>query len=178
MHPRSPVTHYHISPLWTRLGSQKCQVCQVGSNANARLPERGRPGGHLALECAQPDKKANSWQPCEIRQVSNFITEPSRQSPMWSSLLRTGWHWRPQSGMQEKPRTDWHCCSQSAAQEKPAKCPGSFLLPQQYSWRLLCWLSFSTPQSNRQSHIPVSKPTLRSRLAHTCSQGKSFQGKS
>lgn len=36
-------------------------MCRVGSNANARLPKRDKPGGHSALECAQPDKKANSW---------------------------------------------------------------------------------------------------------------------
>lgn len=154
-------------------------MCWVGSNANAHLPERGRPGGHSALECAQPDKKANSWHLVRPGQYQISLShEPSRQSPMWSSLSRTGWHWRPQSGRQEKPRTGWHRCSQSATQEKPAKSPGSVLLPRAVFLRI-CWLSSSESQRKSSPHHPsLSKSTLRSRSAHTCPQAKSFKGKS
>lgn len=38
-------------------------------------PKRGRPDGHLALECAQPDKKANSWYLVRPGQIPGFIAE-------------------------------------------------------------------------------------------------------
>lgn len=81
----------NASPDITRPDSQKCKTCKTGNNVN---PHRagsgstltGNPDGHLVMECAQPDKKANAQRLVEPRCVSGFT------AGLWHSRSRMCLH--------------------------------------------------------------------------------------
>lgn len=81
-----------------RPNSQKCKLegwtgCKCVHNSKWISPNRDTPGGHLAVECAQPDKKANAWHLMHPGRESGFAAGLWQgKSHPWSPPARTGWH--------------------------------------------------------------------------------------
>lgn len=67
------------------------QPCKCGHSSWWMCPGTGDPDGHSAMECAQPDKKANAGHLMKPRFVSSFSAGWWQgRSSTWSSPARTG----------------------------------------------------------------------------------------
>lgn len=82
------------------------QPCKCVRSSKWIYPDRGDPGGHLAVECAQPDKKANAWHLVCPGCVSGFTAGLWQgKSHLWSPAARTGRHCCPQPSRHDNPRS-------------------------------------------------------------------------
>lgn len=102
-HPARPPPNSQAG-LSKMQNSQGRQQCKCTHSPKWIYPDRGNPGDHLAMECAQPDKKSNTWHLVWPRHVSGFIAGLWQgRSCMWSLPARTGWRWCPQPAKHDKP---------------------------------------------------------------------------
>lgn len=136
----------------SKMQNPKSGRCKRPHSAKWIYPDRGGPGGHLAVACAQPDKKANDGHLACPRCESGFAAGLWRgKSRMWSLPARTG----------------WHRCPQPASHDMPGGVsPEGLLAPQRFPVRHIPTAEKAANQASASLN-----PTLPSRSAQACPPG-------